>query len=184
MGETVGALYLAESIREFQKTKDLGDKALAQIADADLGRALHAEGNSLALLIQHLAGNMRSRWTDFLTTDGEKPDRDRDREFELDAGVSRAALLARWEAGWALVFSTLAALTADDLRREITIRAEPHTVVRAIHRQLTHYAYHVGQMVMLAKALRDADWQTLSVRKGGSKAFNAAKFGHAEEAKV
>jgi hypothetical protein len=184
MEETVGALVLAESIREFHKTKELGDKALAQVADADLGRVHHPEGNSLVLLIQHLAGNMRSRWTDFLTTDGEKPDRDRDREFELAGGVSRAELLARWEAGWALVFSALAALTEDDLGREIAIRAEPHTVVRAIHRQLTHYAYHVGQMVMLAKALRDAEWQTLSVPKGGSKAFNTAKFGSAEEAKA
>lgn len=176
MAETVGALYLAESVREFRKIKDLGDKTLAQVSDEDLARTLHPEGNSLAVLIRHLAGNMLSRWTDFLTSDGEKPGRHRDTEFE-DSGATREQLLARWEEGWACLFAALAALSESDLRRVVTIRAEPHTVVRAIHRQLSHYAYHVGQMVMLAKAFQDAEWKTLSVPRGGTRKFNEEMFG-------
>jgi len=164
--------YLAHATKSFRQTKSLADKALVQIDDAAFFRAIDPESNSPALLVKHVAGNLISRWTDFLTTDGEKPDRNRDGEF-LVAGVdTRAALMTRWESGWRIFFATLDALTPTDLDRTVTIRNEPHTVFDAIERQKTHYAYHVGQIVFVAKHLAGARWTTLSVPRGGSEDFN------------
>lgn len=167
----LGRTALDEALREFRSLKRLGEKALAQVADA---AALHATldpgSNSLAVLVRHLAGNMRSRWTDFLTTDGEKPDRQRDREFESVA-ATRSELMQEWERGWQCLFDALAALAPADLLRTVTIRGEPHSVVRAIDRQLAHYALHVGQMVFLAKHLCSERWQTLSIPRGQSETW-------------
>ena len=167
---TIGTLYLEEALKTFQKQKTLGEKALAQVSDdARLNATLDPESNSLAIIVKHMAGNMVSRWTDFLTTDGEKPDRNRNGEFEGE--MSRAELMARWERGWACVFSAVSALTPDDLLKTVTIRSEPHTVVRAIDRQIDHYGYHVGQIVFLAKHLESEHWQSLSVARGKSAEF-------------
>lgn len=156
---------------EFRKIKALGDKALAQLSDADLHVKIDDESNSVAILMRHMAGNMRSRWTDFLTSDGEKPDRFRDREFE-DAAVSREALVAEWEDGWRRLFEALAPLTDADLQRTVVIRAEPHSVYQAISRQVAHYAGHVYQILFLGKHIKQAGWTSLSVPRGESEAFN------------
>ena len=166
--------YLQDAVLEFHKTKGLADKAMAQVSDTVFFRSLDPETNSIALVVKHLAGNMRSRWTDFITTDGEKPDRNRDSEFLLEAADTRAQLLARWESGWQLVFDALEPLRAADLDRIVTIRSEPHTVMQAINRQLTHYAYHVGQIVLLAKHLAAVTWMPLSIPRGKSEEWNAA----------
>jgi hypothetical protein len=164
--------YLAHAAKSFRGTKSLADRALAQIDDAAFFRALDPETNSPALLVKHVAGNLRSRWTDFLTTDGEKPDRRRDSEFEVEGVDTRAALMQRWEAGWATFFATLDALTPADVDRTVLIRNEPHTVFDAVERQKTHYAYHVGQIVFVAKHLAGSKWTSLSVPRGASDAFN------------
>lgn len=169
-------LYLYDVAARFRQTKDLADRALAQVRDEDLAAVLDPESNSLATIVRHLAGSLRSRWTDFLTTDGEKPDRDRDREFE-GAQTTRGDLLADWEDGWSRLFATLETLGEEDLTRTVTIRAEPHTVIGAIGRSLTHCSYHVGQIVFLAKHLSSESWQTLSVPRGGTRAFNQKMFG-------
>jgi hypothetical protein len=174
--DTLEAIYLADITEQFRNQKKLADRALAQVGDADLFTGLDDESNSLAALVQHVAGNLLSRWKDFLTTDGEKPDRDRDRVFFADRGTPREALLARWEQGWQCAFSELARLTPEDLGKTVTIRAELHSVPKAIHRQLTHQAYHVGQIVMLAKHFAGPRWQTLSVPKGKSRDYNATMF--------
>ncbi len=171
------AAFLDDTVLQFRKYKGLADRALAQVGDADLFRALDPESNSIAHVVKHLAGNMRSRWRDFLTSDGEKPDRDRDSEFELDAGDTKAALLERWEAGWTLLFGALGALAPGDLLRSVAIRGEPHTVMQAIDRQLTHYAYHVGQIVMLARHFTGTRWVSLSIPKGRSREFEVSKNG-------
>jgi hypothetical protein len=163
MNDDLATGYLEDVIQRFQELKKLGDGAMAQIADPALSRSLDPETNSIAVMVKHLAGNMRSRWTDFLTTDGEKPSRDRDAEFELSGAVDRAQVLAWWEEGWGRLFQVLGQLQAEDLTRTVTIRQVPHTVVQAINRQLAHYAYHVGQMVLLARHFTGAAWQTLSV---------------------
>jgi hypothetical protein len=178
--QDLASLYLEDVTAQFRKLKELAERALAQVGDRDLAASLDADGNSIAVLMQHLAGNLRSRWTDFLTTDGEKPDRDRDSEFEAGEGApARAELLARWEDGWSRLFATLSALTAGDLLRTVYVRAEPHTVPQAIHRQLTHAAYHVGQLVLLAKHFAGPAWRSLSVPKGKSREYNARMFGQA-----
>ena len=166
--------YLQDAVLEFHKTRGLADKAMAQVSDTHFSRSLDPETNSIALVVKHMAGNMRSRWTDFLTTDGEKPDRNRDSEFVLDAADTRTQLLARWEAGWRLVFDAIEPLGAKDLDRIVTIRTEPHTVMQALNRQLTHYAYHVGQIVLLAKHFAAVTWMPLSVPRGKSEEWNAA----------
>lgn len=176
MTETVSALYLHDVTDQFRKLKALADRAVAQVRDEDLTALLDLESNSLALLLQHVGGNLRSRFTDFLTSDGEKPDRDRDSEFELKPETTRADLLARWEEGFHILFAALDELTEDDLTRTVLIRAEPHTVVRALDRSLTHVAYHVGQIVFLAKHLASERWQTLSVPRGGTRVFNEKMF--------
>jgi hypothetical protein len=174
---TPAALYLEDVADQFRKYKQLADRALAQVRDEDLFVTLDPESNSLAVLIQHIAGNLISRWTDFLTSDGEKPNRDRDSEFVVKEGTTRASLLARWEEGWRCLFQALRALDEEDLALTVLIRAEPHSVVKAINRQLTHYAYHVGQIVFLSKHLASATWRNLSVPRGGTWRFNAEKFG-------
>jgi len=163
---TLGEHYLEDALRQLNKLKQLADGAIGQVGEHDLMRAPHPDGNSIGLLMKHLAGNMRSRWTDFLTTDGEKPDRRRDGEFELEDTDSPTALRERWDAGWALVLATIGALSPDDLLREVTVRGEPHTVMQAIDRQITHYAYHVGQIVQLARGAAGAGWSSLSIPRG------------------
>ena len=155
--------YLEETIRQLRKLKDLADKAMAQIRDEDFFATLDAESNSIAVIVKHMAGNMRSRWTDFLTSDGEKPDRKRDLEFEVEVRDSKESLLKRWEIGWRCVFDALTPLKPEDLGQTVVIRGEPHSVIQAINRQLTHYAYHVGQVVFLAKHAAGPRWQSLSV---------------------
>lgn len=156
------ALLLQETVACFRRQKALADRAMAQLADEDWHAALDPESNSIAVIVQHLAGNLRSRWRDFLTTDGEKPDRNRDGEFE-DAGLTPAALLASWEDGWSVALASLDALSAEDLTKTVTIRGEPNSVAMAVVRALDHAAGHVGQIVMLAKHRRGAQWQTLTI---------------------
>jgi hypothetical protein len=169
--------YLEDVLRQLHKYKDLAEKAVEQISDEELFQTLDAESNSIALVMKHLAGNMRSRWTDFLTSDGEKPDRQRDREFEREETDTRESLLASWEAGWQLTIGAISAIGWEDLEKTVTIRGEPHTVVEAINRQLTHYAYHVGQIVLLARHLKGADWRWLSIPKGKSREYEVSKEG-------
>lgn len=167
---TQSVLELART--EFRSIRRLAERAIAQVDDAGLHATLDADGNSIAMLMRHMAGNMRSRWTDFLTTDGEKPDRLRDQEFEPTT-LSRDALMAEWNAGWALVFAALDPLTDNDLFRIVTIRTEPLTVCQAIYRQVSHYSGHAYQILLLARHLKGADWETLSVPKGQSEQYNA-----------
>lgn len=162
--------YLEDSRTLFQYYKKLGEGAMAQLSDEQLFATLDAEMNSVAVIVKHMAGNMRSRWTDFLTTDGEKPDRNRDTEFE-DPPATRTELTALWEKGWAILFDALKPLTDSDLARTVMIRGEAHSVLMAINRQLGHYAYHVGQIALLAKHFKGAEWKSLSVPKGKSAAF-------------
>ena len=171
-----GSIYLADVKRRFHESKDQCDRSLAQVPFERWSFRLDPGSNSLETLILHLSGNMLSRWTDFLDSDGEKPDRDRDAEFE-DAALPKADLLARWERGWACLFDAIEGLTEADLDRTILIRAQPLSVVSAINRQLAHYAHHAGQVVMLAKHLAGPAWHTLSVPRGGSGAFNAKMMG-------
>lgn len=156
---------------ELLKIKKLADKAISQLSDDELHTAIDPESNSVAVIMRHMAGNMRSRWTDFLTSDGEKPDRQRDQEFE-DPGQTREALLAEWEDGWRRVFDALEPLTDTDLERTVVIRSEPHTVYKAISRQVAHYAGHAYQILFLGKHLKGADWKTLSIPRGQSEEFN------------
>lgn len=166
--------YLEDATDQFHKLKELADKAVAQVADEQLFLLLDEASNSIAIVMKHLAGNMRSRWTDFLTSDGEKPDRTRDSEFVIEQGDTKDSILERWEAGWHCIFETLAPLRSEDLSRTVLIRGEPHSVMQAINRQLTHYAYHVGQIVYLAKHFAGGKWQSLSIPRGQSQRFNAA----------
>lgn len=181
MTDSLARHYLDDAKVRFAEYRSLAERALAQVSDDDFARAIDAESNSLALVVKHVAGNLRSRWTDFLTTDGEKPDRRRDTEFEAAEADTREALSARWDAGWSALFGALDGLAEDDLLKTVLIRAEPHTVVQAIDRSLTHVAYHSGQIVFLAKHLVSSDWKTLSVPRGGTVAFNEAKMGGSEE---
>ena len=163
--------WLVDVRVQFEKMKRLAEGALAQVGDDQLNVALDAESNSLAVIAKHVAGNLRSRFTDFLTTDGEKPDRNRDGEFEIEGSVARQTLMEDWERGWQVLFGALEALTTADLRREVVIRGERHTVVQALNRQLAHHSYHVGQIVFLAKHLQSDRWKTLSLprRRSGDK---------------
>ncbi len=167
-------LFLHDIRLQARKLKEVADKALAQVRDEQLTATLDPESNSLASIILHMAGNLRSRWTDFLTTDGEKPDRNRDAEFEPQEGMTRPRLFAPWEEGWLRLIETLDSLTAEDLSRTIFIRGEPHTVIQAINRGITHTAYHVGQIVLLSKHLAGGDWKTLSIPRGKSRQFTEA----------
>ena len=163
---------LKDSVDLLHFYKKLGDRAMAQANDEALFTTIDNESNSIAIIVKHLAGNMRSRWTDFLTSDGEKPDRDRDSEFEAPP-KTRAELLSLWESAWQLAFDALAPLTDADLSRTAYIRSEPHSVMQTIHRQLGHYAYHVGQIVYLAKHFAGPDWNALTIPRHKSADFNA-----------
>jgi hypothetical protein len=174
MEHAVGGEYLRDSAATFRKYKVMADTALSRVSDEQFFAALDEEANSLAVLVKHMAGNLRSRWTDPLTSDGEKPDRDRDGEFEIRADDSREALLEAWEGGWALVFRSVDALTPAHLERTVSIRGEPHSLTQALNRQMTHAAYHVGQVVLLAKHFRSGAWESLSIPRGESREFNAA----------
>jgi len=169
------AHYLDEVRRQFRGHKRLGEGAMSQLKDEDFFVARDSETNSIAVLVKHLAGNMRSRFVDFLTSDGEKPDRYRDQEFEIGPSTTRAEVMKWWETGWAHVFAAIESLKPDDVMKTVTIRGEPHTVLQAINRQVAHYAYHVGQIVFLAKHLRAGEWRSLSIPRGKSEEFNAQK---------
>ncbi len=163
--------YVKDSIGVFHYYKKLGERAMAQCPDEALFTILDAESNSIAIIVKHMAGNMRSRWRDFLTSDGEKPDRHRDTEFEAPP-TTRVEMMEMWEHGWKLVFDALEPLGDADLTRTITIRTEPHSVTQAINRQVAHYSYHVGQIVFLARHFASDKWQTLTIPKRKSAEFN------------
>lgn len=171
MSIDLAAHYLQEARRQMRGHKHMAEGAIAQLGDDELFLTLDPESNSIAILVKHLAGNMRSRFTDFLTTDGEKPDRFRDREFEVGGATTRADVMAWWEEGWSCVFSAIEALSPEDVMRTVTIRGEPHSVLQAINRQIAHYAAHVGQIVFLAKHLRSSEWKTLTIPRGRSEDF-------------
>jgi len=163
--------YLEDSIALFRYYKNMAEGAIAQVSDEQLFATLDEEMNSIAIIIKHMSGNMRSRWTDFLTSDGEKPDRNRDTEF-ADPSATRADLMRIWNDGWEKVFDALTPLSDADITRTITIRGEPHSVMQAINRQIAHYAYHCGQIVFLAKHYAASEWRSLSVPRNKSAEFN------------
>jgi hypothetical protein len=169
--QEIGTEYLADVLRNFRSYKKLAEEALAQVRDEEIFRLIDPEANSIAMLVKHTAGNMRSRWTDFLTSDGEKPDRHRDREFEVDPGTTRAEVMRWWEEGWDCVFQAITPLNPEDLTRKVFIAGREHSVLQAITRQLLHYAGHVNQIVLLAKHFRGAEWKSLSIPKGKSESF-------------
>jgi hypothetical protein len=166
--------YLEEARRQLRGHKRLGEGAMAQLRDEDFFVSLDPEANSVAVLVKHIAGNMRSRFTDFLTTDGEKPHRFRDREFEISPSTTRGEVMSWWEEGWSYVFTAIEALKPEDVMRTVTIRGEPHTVLQAINRQIAHYAQHIGQIIFLAKHLRSSQWKTLSIPRGKSEDYKTA----------
>ena len=171
--QSLGQHYLEDALRTFRNYKTLAERALAQISDEDFFRTIDEESNSIAINIKHMAGNMLSRWTDFLTTDGEKLERNRDMEFVMLPETTKEEMLAYWEKGWKVTLEAIESLTPDDLMRTITIRGQDHTVVQAIDRQMAHYAYHVGQIVYLAKHFKSSEWKSLSVPKNKSAELNA-----------
>jgi hypothetical protein len=173
MNSDLASDYLEEIKRQFRGHKRMGEAAMAQLEDMDFFVTLDPESNSVAALVKHIAGNARSRFTDFLTSDGEKPDRFRDQEFEVSAKTTREEVLRWWEQGWSHVFSALDLLKPEDVERTVTIRQEPHTVMQALNRALAHYAQHIGQIVFLAKHLRSSQWQTLSIPRGNSEDYKA-----------
>jgi len=165
----LATVYLRDIQRAYRMYKSLGERAIAQVeSDRDLNVQLDPESNSIAVIAKHLGGNLRSRFTDFLTTDGEKPDRNRDAEFELEGDASREQIMRWWEEGWSVVLGTLESLTPDDLERTVTIRGESFLVVEALNRSVTHTAYHVGQIVYVARHFASADWKSLSIPRGQS----------------
>ena len=172
--DNAAAAFLDEAFRNFRGTKRLAEGALAQLRDEEFFVTLDPEANSIAIIVKHLAGNMRSRFMDFLTSDGEKPDRNRDQEFIIDGSTTREDVMRWWETGWKHVFDAVTQLKPEDVGRTVTIRGEPHSVMQAITRQLAHYAYHTGQIVFLAKHIRSSDWKTLSIPRGKSAEVNAA----------
>jgi uncharacterized protein DUF1572 len=173
--ELIAKNFLEDSLKMFRQYKKLAEKAIAQLPnpDEDFFFTLDKESNSIAVIMKHLAGNMRSRWQNFLTSDGEKADRKRDTEFEIAGTEDRATIVRIWEEGWACVFDAIEPLKPEDLGRTVMIRHEPHTVVEAINRQLTHYPYHVGQIVFLARHIAEKNWTSLTVPRGKSEEFNA-----------
>ena len=163
--------YIEDSLSLFRYYKKLAEKAMEQVSDEQLVKVLDPEMNSIAQIAKHMAGNMRSRWTDFLTSDGEKPNRDRDSEF-VEPPANRQELMSMWESGWNCVLTALEPLSPEDMTRTVFIRGEAHSVMQAISRQLAHYAYHCGQIVFLAKHFQHAQWKSLSVPRGQSATFN------------
>ncbi|MCM3871813.1 MAG: DUF1572 domain-containing protein [Pyrinomonadaceae bacterium] len=172
MNQELGRHYLRDATITFRAYKKLAERALDQLQDEEYFITLDEESNSVAVIMKHLAGNMLSRWTDFLTTDGEKPERNRDMEFIIEPQTSKSEVMNYWEKGWQRTFEALAALQPEDLLRPVLIRGEAHTVVQAIDRQLAHYPYHIGQIVFLAKHFRSASWNSLSIPKNKSAGFN------------
>ncbi len=181
MDTTLAKHYLEDALSSFRDYKKLAEGAFEQVTDEEFFRALDEEANSLAVIVRHMSGNMLSRWTDFLTTDGEKPDRNRDMEFVITKGTTRNEVMERWEQGWRCLFDALEALRPEDVLRKVLIRGEEHTVVEAINRQLTHYSYHTGQLVFLAKHFRSAAWKSLSVPRNRSAEFNSYMTEKAQE---
>jgi hypothetical protein len=173
----LAASYLDEIRRQMRGHKRMAEAAMAQLDDKSFFVTIDGESNSVAVLAKHIAGNARSRFSDFLTSDGEKPDRFRDREFEISTTTSRSEVMRWWEEGWSIVFTTLDSLKPEDVTRTVTIRQEPHTVMQALNRALAHYAQHVGQIVFLAKHLRSSEWKTLSIPRGKSEEFKTASPG-------
>ncbi|HEY0319532.1 MAG TPA: DUF1572 family protein [Pyrinomonadaceae bacterium] len=172
MSNNLAKHFLDDARKTFRDYKALGDKSFEQLTDEEFFVALDEESNSIGVVIKHMAGNMLSRWTDFLTTDGEKPTRNRDMEFVLGSEATREELLAYWEQGWRAVFDAVEPLQPEDVLRKVFIRGKEHTVMEAITRQLTHYAYHTGQIVFLAKHFRSSEWKTLSIPRNRSAEFN------------
>ena len=172
--EVIVQNYFEDAIASLKNYKKLADKAIAQLKDEEFFVALDDEANSVAVIMKHMAGNMFSRWTNFLTTDGEKPDRNRDMEFVIEANTTKDNVLDYWERGWACVFAAIEPLKPEDFEKTVMIRGEPHTVVQAINRQLTHYSYHIGQIVFLAKHFRSTNWTSLSIPRNQSAAFNSS----------
>jgi hypothetical protein len=185
MNDQLAKHYLEDSLASFRAYKRMAEKALDQLKDDEYFVTLDEESNSIAVIMKHMAGNMISRWTDFLSTDGEKPDRNRDMEFVVGPDTTKDDMHAYWERGWKMVFAALEPLTPADFERKVLIRGEEHTIVQAINRQLMHYAYHIGQIVYLGKHFRSAAWKTLSIPRNRSAEFNsylAAKPGQANKA--
>jgi hypothetical protein len=170
--------YLNDVLRQLKKLKSLAEKSIVQVDDEQLFAVLDSEANSIAMIMKHIAGNMRSRWTDFLTTDGEKPDRDRESEFVVESGATRAGILMAWENGWRCVLETVSSLGPEDLAKNIRIRGEVHSVLEAINRQMMHYASHVGQIVLLAKHYAGSGWRSLSIPRGKSQEYDVSKEGN------
>ncbi len=173
--ENISNNYLDNIKKLFRYYKSVGDKAIAQVDERGIHWRYNNDSNSIVVIVKHIAGNSISRWTDFLTTDGEKPWRDRDDEFENEQ-MTKADMLAYWEKGWDCLFTAIDPLTADDLMKTVYIRNEEHTVMEAINRQLAHIPYHVGQIVFVAKMISDDEWQSLTIPKGQSKAFDKTPF--------
>ena len=169
--------YIQDTLLQLRKYKEMAEKAMAQISGEDFFTELSDVDNSLAIIAKHMAGNMRSRWRDFLTSDGEKDDRHRDTEFEIYDSDSKESLMQKWEDGWAICFVAIEPLKPEDLEKTIYIRGEAHTVLEAINRQLTHYAYHVGQIVYLARHFAGHNWKSLSIPKGESDSYDVSKNG-------
>ena len=173
MAEMQSEIYLKDVAERFRQYKNLGEKAMAQVDDEGFFALLGEESNSIAIIVKHIAGNQRSRWTDFLASDGEKANRHRDTEFELDNADSRTELMSKWEEGWGLALKAIDSLKPADLDKTIRIRGEAHTVISALNRQLAHYAYHVGQIILLARHYATSGWRSLSIPRGQSENFNA-----------
>jgi uncharacterized damage-inducible protein DinB len=173
---SIAAEFMAAITNAFEANKRMADRAVEQLPDEKLHIALDANTNSIAVIMKHIAGNLQSRWTDFLTTDGEKPSRHRDDEF-VDSFAGRSDLLEQWERGWNCLFTTLRTLTPEDLEKSVTIRGEPHTVPLALERSLGHTCYHIGQIVQVARVLAGDTWNTLTIPRGGSQQFNKAHWG-------
>lgn len=171
MDHNIFSDYHGDAITSFENYKKLAERAIEQVSDEEFFAVIDAEANSIAVIVKHIAGNLHSRWRDLLTTDGEKPDRNRDAEF-ISTGDTRASLMEYWRSGWQTLFDNVGPLTEEDFGKKIRIRGEPHSIVEAINRQLTHYSYHIGQIVLLAKHFRSTEWKTLSVPKNRSAAFN------------
>lgn len=176
MSDLIGEVWLTAIIDTWRRNKEHADSAIAQLTDEQLRQSLDPETNSVAVVMKHVAGNLRSRWTDFLTSDGEKPDRDRDREF-IDDYADRAAILADWESGWQVLFDELGRLRPDDLLREVAIRGCALSVPHAIARSISHCSYHIGQIVQTARILVGDDWQTLTIPRGASEQYNRERWG-------
>ena len=173
--QTVAAAYYHEARRSFRGYKRLAEGAFAQLQDADFFYTPDPESNSSALIVKHMSGNQRSRFTDFLASDGEKPNRRRDHEFELETGATREQVMRWWDDGWQIAFQALDSLKPEDIARTVYIRGDAHSVMQAINRQVTHYAHHIGQILYIAKLIRKSEWKSLSIPKGKSEEFNAMK---------